>query len=55
MGVLVVCKNEEDPINNEGARAVTTLFIDFSDNQGQITPKSDMEYCQNSKPSKLYG
>ena len=29
MGVLVACKNEEDPIKNEGARMVTTLFIDF--------------------------
>ena len=38
MGVLVTCKNEEDPIKNEGARVVTTLFIDFSDDQGQLTP-----------------
>ena len=53
MDVLVVCKNEEDPIKNEGARVVTTLFIDFSDAQGQLTPKSEMESCQNSNPSKL--
>ena len=26
MVVLVACKNEEDPIKNEGARVVTTLF-----------------------------
>ena len=38
MGVLVACKNEEDPIKNKGARVVTTLFIDFSDAQGQLTP-----------------
>ena len=38
MGVLVTCKNEEDPIKNEGARVVTTLFIDFSDAHGQLTP-----------------
>ena len=38
MGVLVTCKNEEDPIKNEGARVVTTLFMDFSDAQGQLTP-----------------
>ena len=25
---------------------VTTLFIDFSDTQGQLTPKSVMESCQ---------
>ena len=38
MGLLVACKNEEDPIKNEGARVVTTLFINFSDAQGQLTP-----------------
>ena len=53
MGVLVACKNEEDPIKNEGARVVTTLFIDFSHAQGQLTPKSVMESCRNSNPSKL--
>ena len=53
MGVLVACKNEEDPIKNEGARVVTTLFIDFSDAQGQLTPKSEIDPCQNSNPSKL--
>ena len=36
MVVLVNCKNE-DPINNEGARVLTTLYINFSDAQGQIT------------------
>ena len=34
MVVLVTCKNEEDPIKNEGARQVTILFIGFSDAQG---------------------
>ena len=34
MVVLVTCKNEEDPIKNEGARVVTGLFIDFSDLKG---------------------
>ena len=29
MGLLVACKNEEDPIKKEGARVVTTLFIIF--------------------------
>ena len=53
MGVLVACKNDEDPIKNEGARVVTTLFIDFSHAQGQLTPKSVMESCGNSNPSKL--
>ena len=31
MEFLVVSKNEEDPIKNEGTRVVTILFIDFSD------------------------
>ena len=52
MGLLVACKTEEDPIKNEGARVVT-LFINFSDAQGQITPKSVMESCRNSNSSKL--
>ena len=53
MGFLVACKNEEDPIKNEGASVVTTLFIDFSDTHGQLTPKSGMESCRNSNSSKL--
>ena len=53
MVVLVTCKNEEDPIKNEGARVVTTLSIDSSDSQGQITLKSVVESCQNSNSSKL--
>ena len=53
MGLLVACKNEEDPIKNEGARVVTTLFINFLDTQGLLTPKSVMESCQNSNSSEL--
>ena len=53
MVVLVTCKNEEDPIKNEGVRVVTTLSIDFTGAQGQLTPKSVMECCQNSNSSKL--
>ena len=37
MVVLLTCKNEEDPIKNRGARVFTTLYINFSDSQGQIT------------------
>ena len=40
IGVLVTCKNKEDPIKNEGARVLTTLYIAFSDAQGQLTPQS---------------
>ena len=53
MSFLVACKNEEDPIKNEGARVVTTLFIDFSDAQGQLTLKSVIESCRNSNSSEL--
>ena len=53
MGLLVACMNEKDPIKNEGARVVTALFINFSDAQGQLTPKSVMESCRNSNSSKL--
>ena len=54
MGFLVVSKNEEDPIKNEGPRVVTTLFIDVSNAQGQqLTLKSVMKYCQNSNSSTL--
>ena len=48
MGFLVACKNEEDPIKNEEARVVTTLFINFSDAQGQLTPKSVKESVKES-------
>ena len=37
MVVLVTCKNENDSIKNERTRVVTTLYIDFSDTQGQLT------------------
>ena len=36
MVVLVTCKNEEDPIKTEGAKVLTTLYINFSDAQGQL-------------------
>ena len=51
--VLVACKNEEDPIKNEGGRVLTSLLFDFSDAQGQLTPKSAAEFCPNSNSSKL--
>ena len=53
MGFLIACKKEEDPIKNEGATMVTTIFINFSDAHGQLTPKSVMEFCRNSNSTKL--
>ena len=46
--VLHTCNNEEDPIKNEDARVLTRLYVVFSDAQGQLTPKSAMEFCRNS-------
>ena len=53
MDVLVDCKNGEDPIKNEGARVFTTLYINFSDAQGQITPESVVVSGRNLNSSKL--
>ena len=53
MVVLHTCKNEEDPIKYEDARVLTRLYVVFSDAQGQLTPKSEMEFCLNSNSSKL--
>ena len=35
MVVLLTCKNEEDPIKNEGARVFTTLYINLSERKGR--------------------
>ena len=37
IAVLATCKNEDDSIKSEGARVLTTLYIDFLDAQGQLT------------------
>ena len=46
-------KNEEDPIKNEGARVFTTLYINFSDAQGQITLELVVVSGRNLYSSKL--
>ena len=51
--VLHTCTNEEDPIKNEDARVLTRLYVVFSGAQGQLTPKSVMEFCRNSNSFKL--
>ena len=53
MIVLVTCKNEEDPIKNEGARVFTILYINFSDAQGQITLELVVVSSRNLNSSKL--
>ena len=51
--VLITCKYEEDPIKNRGARVFTTLYLNFSDAQGQITPESVVVSGRNLNSSKL--
>ena len=63
MVVLLTCKNEEDPIKNRGARVFTTLYIKFSDVQGQISLvlvvvsgrklKSLKLSCMSSLPARM--
>ena len=42
MAILVTSKYEEDPIKIESARVATTLNINFSNTQRQITPGSEI-------------
>ena len=51
--VLVTCKYEEDRIKNRGTRVFTTLYVNFSDAQGQITLKSVVVSGRNLNSSKL--
>ena len=53
MHVIDTCKNEEDPIKNEGVRAFTTLYVNFSDAQGQITLESVVVSGRNLNSFKL--
>ena len=53
MVVLATCKYEEDPIKNEVTRVDTTLYINFSDAQGQITLELVVISGRNLNSSKL--
>ena len=53
MAILVTYKYEEDPIKIESARVATTLNIDFSNTQGQITPRSNVGSGLNSNSSEM--
>ena len=53
MDVPITCKYEEDPIKNRGARVFTTLYVNFSDAQGQITLESVVVSGRNLNSSKL--
>ena len=47
--VLVTRNNEEYTIKNKGVRVLTTLNIDFSDTQGQLTQQSADGFSRISK------
>ena len=53
MDVLVTCKYEEDPMKYKGVRVLTTLHINFSDAQGQITLQLVVVSSRNLKSFKL--
>ena len=53
MDVLITCKYEKDPIKNRGTRVFTTLYINFSNAQGQITLELVVVSGQKLNPSKL--
>ena len=53
MVVLVTCKNEEDLIKIIGTRVFTTLYINVSDVQGQITLELVVVSGQTLNSSKL--
>ena len=53
MDVLVTYQYKEDPIKNRGARVFTTLYINFSDAQGQITLELVVVTGRNLNSSKL--
>ena len=58
MHVLVTCKNEVDPIKNEGARVFTRFFHYksmwiFPDAQGQLTQQSLVRSGQISNSSEM--
>ena len=53
MDILITCQYEEDLIKNRGARVFTTLYINFSDAQGQITLELVVVSGRNLNSSKL--
>ena len=53
MDVPITCQNEEDRIKNRGVRVFTTLYINFSDAQGQITLELVVVSGRNLNSSKL--
>ena len=53
MAILVTSKYEEYPIKIESPRVATTLNIDVSNTQGQITSRSEVGSGRNSNSSDM--
>ena len=63
MVVLVTYKKEKDPIKNEGTRVTTSLYVNFPNIEGRITPLSMIgsgrnsdsfkHLCMSSLPAKM--
>ena len=53
MAILVTSKYEKDLIKVESTRVATTLNIDYSNTQGQITPRSEVGSGRNSNSSEI--
>ena len=51
MDVLVTSKNKEEPNKNESDSVATTLNINFSNTQGQMTSLSEVGSSRNSNSS----
>ena len=54
MAILVTSKYEEDPIKIESARVATTLNINFSNTQGQITPRTEVDLAEIRTHPRCY-
>ena len=54
MAILVTSNYEEDLIKLEGARVATTQNNDFSNTQGQITPRSEVRSGQIQTHPRCY-
>ena len=46
MGLLIVCKNEEDPIKNEGARVVTNYSLFFLTLRGSLLRSQQLNLAE---------
>ena len=53
MVVHFTCKNEEDPIKNEGYGVQTMVYVVCSDAQGQLTLNSVVEFYRNSNKNSF--